>query len=154
MDKSPRRKSTRAQHKNITNLFISGQKINYQKPFVYISLDKIPLSRYLLLHQNLSFQIKEEHFLYLGLLVIGICYGKWETTKKDVSTCFSKFQELTTGWQGKYLSMVGRLVLIKAVMGTLPAFLYRTCVVPKGIQDIFKWCMCQFLLGGNCSLHL
>jgi len=109
---------------------------------------------YLLLHQNLSFQIKEEHFLYLGLLVIGICYGKWETTKKDVSTCFSKFQELTTGWQGKYLSMVGRLVLIKAVMGTLPAFLYRTCVVPKGIQDIFKWCMCQFLLGGSCSLHL
>ena len=52
----------------------------------------------------------------------------------------SQMQELTTNWQGKQLSLAGRLILVKTVLTDLLAFIFHMSQVLVAVSNILEMC--------------
>lgn len=53
------------------------------------------------------------------------------------------------GWQAKHLTMVGRLVLAKSVLCTIPYFSMQTMMLPDGVCDVIDKRIRSFLWGST-----
>ena len=74
-----------------------------------------------------------ENFLYLG----GPDWAKKPRAHWYLSW-LEQTRALLTGWNKKNLIMAGRLTLIKSVLASRPAFLFRTVPVPKNFINTIE----------------
>ncbi|KAE8721931.1 pentatricopeptide repeat-containing protein [Hibiscus syriacus] len=60
-----------------------------------------------------------------------------------------KFHSKLAGWKAKTLSMAGRLVLLKAVLGSLPIYFMSLFKMPSSVSVKLNSIMARFLWGGG-----
>ena len=108
----------------------SGMCINLDKScFLFNNVDEGLLNR---ISHTLSF--KFEHislgFNYLGYFIKPLGY-----LVKDWHWLIKKFEKIIQHWTFRLLSIGGRLVLIKAVLTSMPVYWMALVPVPKSILD-------------------
>ena len=127
------------------NLFMdcSGQNVNYQKSQLFVSKNvDINLTR------QLS-QISRIHLIsnlgrYLGVNSI---HGR--VTQDLFSNVVESIASRLEGWKMKILSSVGRQVLVRSVLNTVPFYTMQTTLIPMGICYKIEMLMRRFLWGGT-----
>ena len=62
-----------------------------------------------------------------------------------------KIQKRIEGWQEKYLSMAGRVTLIKATMASIPIYAMQTTLLPQKISLQIDKMSCNFLWGDTAT---
>jgi len=113
--------------KVILNCFelASGLKVNFQKSSVGgIGCNNLLLQSFAAV---LNCVTMKTPFKYLGMLV-GECHRRskfWEEVVEIVHNRLSR-------WKDKFISMVGRLCLIKSVLSALPLFYLSLCKMYEG----------------------
>ena len=85
---------------------------------------------------------------YLGLL-LGANPNRLSTWKLVLSTISAK---LST-WKGKFISMAGRICLIKSVLNSLSLYYMSVFAIPKGITKAIFSIIRSFLWKGTSNSH-
>ncbi|XP_071686940.1 uncharacterized protein [Rutidosis leptorrhynchoides] len=131
--------------KEILALFsqVSGLKINHSKTMIY----GIHVSRSDLRHFANTFgcEIGDFPLEYLGV-PIGFNSGRiamWDPVIK-------KFKRKLAGWKGRCLSFGGRLVMVKAVLSSLPLHFMAIYKAPSSVIIQLERFRRNFLWGGDC----
>ena len=127
------------------NLFMdcSGQKVNYQKSQLFVSKNvDINLTRQL--SQISRIPLISKLGRYLGVNSIhGIVTQDLFSNVVESITCRLE------GWKMKILSSVGRQVLVRSVLNTVPFYTMQTTLIPMGICYKIEMLMRRFLWGGT-----
>ena len=95
----------------------------------------------------LNFEVRslQDHFKYLGFLLKPDSYRI-----RDWKWLLAKIEKRLTHWSFRWLSRVGRLVLIKSVLMAIPVYWASLSWVPKGIlASIDKLCKTFLWSGSN-----
>lgn len=79
---------------------------------------------------------------YLGLSV-----GGNPRSKSFWSMVIERVEKRLDGWSWKYLSLGGRLTLIRSVLMNLPTYHISIFQIPKGISRKLELCFRRFLWG-------
>jgi hypothetical protein len=91
-------------------------------------------------------------FHYLGFFLKASRY-----TSKDWTWFVDNFRERILNWKHRYLSMGGRLILIKAVLESLPVYWMALAQIPATVLKTLRQHIFSFLWSGNKksrSFHL
>ncbi|KAJ3687618.1 hypothetical protein LUZ61_016782 [Rhynchospora tenuis] len=132
---------------------LSGLKINNDKSvFVPVALPQPAIQA---IHQLIGCQPKELPITYLGLpLSIRQC------RKIHFKPLIDAFHRKLDGWQAKFLSLGGRLTLVKAVLTAMPLYYMQVIKLPpwllktlEGIRRRFFWKGKEKCLGGHCLVN-
>lgn len=77
---------------------------------------------------------------YFGVLIIDKALSKtiWEPMN-------NKLQDRTRKWTSRFLNLASRLVLTKAVLQSVPIFMFSTLPAPKGVMQLCKNIQRDFL---------
>nr|WMB96745.1 hypothetical protein [Solanum melongena] len=104
---------------------------------------------------NLSRQcgipLTKEFGKYLGAPMV-----QGRVTKQIYSALISKVQNRIFSWGNQYLSMAGRVTLIKSILSALPSYLMQTCYLPDNVVQELDKMIISFLWGemnGTRKLH-
>ncbi|KAJ3707671.1 hypothetical protein LUZ61_011376 [Rhynchospora tenuis] len=132
---------------------LSGLRVNDAKClFVPISIDESVLPN---IASILRCQAKELPITYMGL-PLSIRRPK----KIHFQPLISAFQRKLDGWKARFLSLGGRLTLIKSVLMALPLHFMQVLKLPpwlirhlKGIRRRFFWKGNSKCLGGHCLVN-
>ncbi|KAJ3705176.1 hypothetical protein LUZ61_008881 [Rhynchospora tenuis] len=132
---------------------LSGLAINDQKSaLVPIA---IPTTRIEVLRNLLGCPVKEFPITYLGL-PLSVNKPKRVHFLPLVQAMHEKLQ----GWKAKFLSLGGRLILIKAVLAALPLHFMQVFKLPQWLLDrmdkicrSFLWKGLDTCLGGHCLVN-
>jgi hypothetical protein len=125
---------------------ISGLKVNfYKSSLIGINLDNDYTSS---LANSVFCRSDTFPVRYLGL-PLGANPSRLSTWKPVLSTIRAK---LST-WKGNFLSMAGRLCLIKSVLSSLPLFYMSVFAMPKGIIKVISSLTRSFLWKGTSTSH-
>lgn len=103
----------------------SGQQINFEKSCISFSRN-VPRSQQDALTMNLGVQRVDKHERYHGLPT-EISYSKTEA----FDFLREKMKKKLEGWRDKTLSVVGKEVLLKAVVQSIPTYVMECFEVPK-----------------------
>ncbi|XP_038972705.1 uncharacterized protein LOC120104884 [Phoenix dactylifera] len=129
----------------------SGQRVNFQKSAVRFSPSTESRVRQEI-RGILQIPEQEETLTYLGVPITG--------RRLRVAECSSLVQRVESrleGWRAVFLSMMGRLTLIRSVLGSMPVYLMANTVVPKTtllrIERLLR-CFLWGLHGGGRGVHL
>jgi hypothetical protein len=84
-------------------------------------------------------------FMYLGLPIGGDArrLAFWEPLIKSIHSRLSV-------WGSKYLSLGGRLILLKSVLSSLPVYALSFFKAPSGIVSSIESIVNNFFWGGEC----
>ncbi|XP_050229432.1 uncharacterized protein LOC126678581 [Mercurialis annua] len=121
---------------------ISGLSINYSKSSllgINIDEDALLIAAEILQCSTAHFPIS---YLGLPLSIKSVRATHWQPVVEN-------FAAKLTLWKGKLLSPAGRLVLIKAVLNSLPVYYMGSFVIPQSIVTSLDRCMKRFLWCGN-----
>ena len=125
---------------------ISGLKVNFYKSSVIgINLDIEYTSG---LANTIFCRSDSFPFRYLGL-PLGANLNRLSTWKPVLSTIRAKLSR----WKGKFLSMAGRICLIKSVLNSLPLYYMSVFTMPKGIAKSISSINRCFLWKGSSNSH-
>ncbi|XP_073263045.1 uncharacterized protein [Populus alba] len=125
---------------------ISGLKVNfYKSSLIGINLDNDYTSS---LANSVFCRSDTFPIRYLGL-PLGANPNRLSTWKPVLSTIRAKL--LT--WKGNFLSMAGRLCLIKSVLSSLPLFYMSVFAMPKGVTKAISSLTRSFLWKGSSTSH-
>jgi hypothetical protein len=125
---------------------ISGLKVNfYKSSLIGINLDNDYTSS---LANSVFCRSDTFPVRYLGL-PLGANPSRLSTWKPVLSTIRAK---LST-WKGNFLSMAGRLCLIKSVLSSLSLFYMSVFAMPKGIIKVISSLTRFFLWKGTSTSH-
>lgn len=129
---------------------VSGLNINLSKSSIWFSPNTPANIRS---QTSISLGIRETALpgQYLGI-PLGVL-GK----KKDFDCVLEKIKSKITSWKGKYLSQMGKAVLIRSVCSAISAFYMQCLPIPKGVCAEIDKCIRTFFweeLGGKQKLHL
>jgi len=82
-------------------------------------------------------------FVYLGLPIGGNArrLSFWDPL-------ISRINSRLSGWRSRYLSLGGRLVLLKSVLSSLPVYALSFFKAPSGIVSSIESILNNFFLGG------
>ncbi|XP_038979986.1 uncharacterized protein LOC120110122 [Phoenix dactylifera] len=129
----------------------SGQRVNFQKSAVRFSPSTESRVRQEI-RGILQIPEQEETLTYLGVPITG--------RRLRVAECSSLVQRVESrleGWRAVFLSMMGRLTLIRSVLGSMPVYLMANTVVPKTtllrIERLLR-CFLWGSHGGGRGVHL
>jgi len=114
----------------------TGMEINNQKSSITLSL--LSMEDSLLITTRLPFRVfsLDEGLRYLGYQLKPNDY--WKT---DWGWLITKIEKRLKGWSHRWLSRVGRLLLIKAVLEAILVYLMSLAWIPKGIlEKLRKMC--------------
>ena len=79
---------------------------------------------------------------YLGTPIFSTCH-----MANAYQYLVDKIQKKIQGWQAKYLSMVGRVTLIKSSTASIPLYAMQTTLLPQKVSRNLDKINCQFLWG-------
>ena len=86
----------------------------------------------------------DEGFKYLGYrlkpLGYGINYWRW---------IIKNFEKQISRWSYKFLSLGGRLILIRSVLSGVTIYLFNLSIILRSILDILRQCIFSFLWGST-----
>ena len=87
-------------------------------------------------------------FKYLGfrLKPLGYCLKDWRWIIK-------KFENKIGHWTHKFLSLGGRLILIRYVLSEIPVYWFSLARIPRSILNKLIKCFSTFLWGGTRNKH-
>ncbi|XP_071729333.1 uncharacterized protein [Rutidosis leptorrhynchoides] len=131
--------------KEVLNLFsqVSGLKINQSKSMLYgIHVSRNDLRSYA---NFFGCDVGSFPLLYLGV-PIGVASRRiamWDPI-------ILKFKRRLAGWKGRCLSFGGRLVMVKAVLSSLPLHYMALYKAPKAVIAQLERFRRNFLWGGDC----
>ncbi|GKU91337.1 hypothetical protein SLEP1_g5224 [Rubroshorea leprosula] len=121
---------------------VSGLKINYNKSqLIGVNVKEEEVSK---MSHFLNCNIGELPMKYLGMMI-----GMSTRRLKMWKGLIDKFKKKLSGWNNKYLSLGGRIVLINSVLTSLPVFLMSTYLLPKGVIKAIDTIRRGFLWGGK-----
>ncbi|EPS72636.1 hypothetical protein M569_02121, partial [Genlisea aurea] len=103
----------------------SGQKVNTHKSAMVFS-PNTPDSEKEIWSRGLGFLVKSHHDIYLGLPSL-----TGSSKKRLFSGLLERVNRKIEGWNSKFLSQAGKLVLIKAVLQAIPAYTMSCFALPK-----------------------
>lgn len=112
---------------------VSGQVINYEKSSMTFSRG-LKVRRMEQIQHILGVQIVDKHDKYLGMpATVG-------RSKKEIFGLLrERIWKRINGWGEKFLSTVGREVMIKIVLQAIPSYLLMGCfLLPKNVTDIIE----------------
>ena len=116
--------------------FWSGQSINASKSSIRFNKNNNPFTSFSILN-ILPFNPNPFCSSYLGLPIL-MGSSKQVAFQSIIDTIHHKIE----GWRAKTLSQAGRLVLIKAVVATVPSYAMSTFLLPKSLcrklDNMFK----------------
>ena len=121
---------------------MSGLKINFAKS----RFGAVGATKQWILNAAtyLNCRVLSVPFSYLGI-PIGANPRHSETWDSIVKKCERKLSK----WKQKYLSLGGRVTLIKSVLNSISIFFFSFFRVPKKVMDKLVGLQRQFLWGGN-----
>ncbi|XP_026399680.1 uncharacterized protein LOC113295564 [Papaver somniferum] len=105
----------------------SGQVINFSKSSVHFSKGCTVPYRYMTI-QKLGVNEMQIEEKYLGTYLL-----KSDRNIDTFEPLNSKYDAKLSGWRSLFVNQVGRTVLSKTVLSTIPNFLMGTCILPKGV---------------------
>ncbi|VFQ90160.1 unnamed protein product [Cuscuta campestris] len=119
----------------------SGQEINFSKSKFYSSKNTTTTQA-----QNMEKALGINRgtlpFIYLGAT---ICWGILR--KEHCKQIMSHFEKLIHSWYSKTLNQMGRLILIKHVLSSIPLHIITVQSLPKSIIHVLNTYMANFLRG-------
>ena len=135
---------------NVTNLIgllrcfyvISGLKINVSKSKILgLGVDVLESRG---MAEVLGCGVADLPFSYLGVPV-GCNMSRVNSWKPVVD----KFKAKLSTWKARSLSVGGRLLLLKAVLGNLPTYYMSICKIPVAVEKTLEALRRNFFLGGE-----
>jgi hypothetical protein len=94
------------------------------------------------------------------LKALGLPLSSSGLKKSDFQFLIDKISNKLSGWNGKNLSMVGRLTLVKSVITSQAIYLLSALQAPKEILNLidsrrkkFLWAGCVQIMGGKCKVN-
>ncbi|WMV58251.1 hypothetical protein MTR67_051636 [Solanum verrucosum] len=137
---------------------ISGLHVNWQKSFLYPvnQVDNMEL-----LARNLGCQIATLPTRYLGM-PLGAQNKETTVWSEVLERCNKKLAR----WKSQYLSLGGRLTLVKSVLDALPSYMMSLFPIPKNIVKkidqlrrftlyiYYSSVICQIVFGALLLVHL
>ncbi|CAJ2662883.1 unnamed protein product [Trifolium pratense] len=125
---------------------MSGLRVNFHKSML-VGVN-IPESWLVEAASALCCKVGKIHFLYLGLPIGGdprrLCF--WEPV-------LDRLKNRLSGWSSRFLSIGGRLVLIKSVLTSLPVYALSFFKAPSGIISSIESILIKFFWGGSENLR-
>lgn len=130
---------------------LSGWKINNSKSKVWFSANATADNK-ALFRQEFDVQEAQQGELYLGCPVE-------VSGRASFDYMIEKFERRLNSWKSKMLSHAGRLILIKAVLETLPVYAMGTAVIPTRVLKKLTAIMRNFYWGerqkrNTCAMWL
>ncbi|XP_058111996.1 uncharacterized protein LOC131255315 [Magnolia sinica] len=126
------------------------QSINHRKSY-FICLKSTSLARSRLIERTLNIAKSEGPLTYLG---VSIAAGRLKCSA--FQPLLDKVKGRIMGWQARFLSQVGRTVLIKHVLGSIHVHSLATAHLPSQVLASLESCFANFLwgwAGGKNKLH-
>lgn len=118
---------------------VSGQKVNLAKSSSSFSRN-LSQGRRHLVASTLGFPEVTNHGKYLGFP---------SSIPKNKNECFAYLKERVcqsiSGWETKFLSQAGRLVLLKSVASAIPLYVMSAAYLPDDLCDSIEKMMNSFL---------
>jgi len=110
---------------------VAGTEVSLTKSKVFLFNTNIAIQRNL--SRILGFQRDHLPSKYLGMPLTDKPLSKevWEPVTNKLKEKFSR-------WTNKSLNLAGRLVLTKAVLQTIPIYMFLTLPVPKGVLQLIR----------------
>jgi hypothetical protein len=94
------------------------------------------------------------------LKYLGLPLSSSRLKKSDFQFLIDKISNKLSGWNGKNLSMAGRLTLVKSVITSQAIYLLSALRAPKEILNLidsrrkkFLWAGCAQITGGKCKVN-
>ncbi|VFQ65575.1 unnamed protein product [Cuscuta campestris] len=119
----------------------SGQEINYLKSQAIVH-GKMKMEHQHKIRKILSIKCSTQAFVYLGSTIV-----KGKLKKIHCKDLIRKFERRINVWYSKKLNQMGRLILIKHVLSSIPMHLMAAQRLPKSITKSLKRLMANFLWG-------
>jgi ribonuclease HI len=142
-------KASRSNIQSLSNLFMkyaesSGQFVNPRKSFIYAGA--IPSQRLHHIANRLGFNIGVLPFVYLGAPIF-----KGKPKKCHLQPIADKIKAKLSSWKAYFLSMAGRMQLIKSVIQGMMMYSISVYSWPSSlIKDLEKWIR-NFLWSGDVN---
>ena len=73
------------------------------------------------------------NFGKLPIIYLGLLLGSNPKSKITWRPVIDKLQKKLASWKSKYMSMSGRLTLLKTAFGNIPLYFMSICQVSKGV---------------------
>jgi hypothetical protein len=124
---------------------MSGLKVNFHKSMlVGVNISESWLRE---AASALRCKVGKVPFLYLGLPIGGDPrrLGVWQPV-------LARIRNRLSGWKSRFLSFGGRLVLLKAVLTSMPVYVLSFFKAPAGIISSIESLLIKFFWGGVRSL--
>ncbi|VFQ91682.1 unnamed protein product [Cuscuta campestris] len=119
----------------------SGHLINLNKSHFYTGL-RVKLDIKANMQRALHMREGKLPFTYLGATI-----GKGKVKKEDCKKIVQHFDVYLNTWHSKVLNQMGRLILIKHVLSSIPLHIVAVQQMPKSIHNILNKKMQNFLWG-------
>ena len=117
---------------------MSGLKINFKKSRLFgIGIEHLTLVSWA---DRICCLIDSFPSKYLGL-PLGVSSSSHAVWKPVID----KFEERLAGWKAQFLSMGGRVTLIKSVLSSLPVFFMSLLQMPCAVKDALDRIQRRFL---------
>lgn len=107
----------------------SGQKVNLAKSRVYFSKNVDPSDQV-----NICMQLGMESTLDLGTY-LGMPTLTSRVTRDTYAHLCAKVDRRLSGWKSKYLSLAGRITLVKSTLSSIATYSMQTAKLPRHICD-------------------
>ena len=132
--------------KSVLNHFFaySGIGVNLTKSKLYVS-GKTPQNVKDQLLNVLEIQTTDNIGAYLGFPLHS---NSWDSSYDHI---LDKIKIRSSGWKSKFLNLVGRRVLIKSVLESIPSHYFQCSPIPKGICNKINAISCIFFLGSSVN---
>ncbi|VFQ69024.1 unnamed protein product [Cuscuta campestris] len=131
--------------RELLSLFMkaSGQEINYSKSQVIVH-ERMKAEQQNQIRKILSIRCHTKEFTYLGSNIV-----KGKLRKVHCKTLVEKFEKKINAWYSKKLNQMGRLILIKHVLSSIPLHLMAAQRIPKSILKSLNRLMANYFWGIN-----
>lgn len=114
---------------------VSGQRVSTSKSKLFVSPNVSGTFRHNL-QVAAGLPISSDFGNYLGVPMI---QSRLKST--DFNSILVKTKHRLATWKGKLLSFAGRLTLVKSVLMSIPAYVMRTCILPRATcTELDKLC--------------
>ncbi|KAL9669292.1 hypothetical protein QQ045_006836 [Rhodiola kirilowii] len=122
----------------------SGLSINLAKSQIFVA--GMPDSKKAWVEQVLGIALAKLPVRYLGILL-----NSKAISAQDCSSLIDKITSRIHSWSNRYLSRVGRRLLIQSVLQSVVFFWARMCILPKKVVNSVNSICARFLWKGNAS---
>ncbi|VFQ85765.1 unnamed protein product [Cuscuta campestris] len=125
----------------------SGQAINLNKSQAIVH-DKMRLEQKRAITRILGIKCHTKEFTYLGSTIV-----RGKLRKIHCKDLVEKFEKRITSWYSRKLNQMGRLILIKHVLSSIPLHLVAAQTLPKSIIKCLNGLMANFFWGARDDGH-